>query len=81
MRFFQATTATMGLRRRAGDDSPYRARKVPAVAEPRLRPVQVLVHDSRRLAGGDAGVFRPARWRRRPRRETHTPTPVPESAA
>ncbi len=32
-----ATTATIGLRRRAGDDSPYHAREAPAVAEPCLR--------------------------------------------
>ncbi len=56
-----ATTVTMSLRRRAGDDSPYHAGEAPAVAEPRLRPAQVLVRDSRRPAGGDAGVFRPAR--------------------
>ncbi len=52
-----ATTATMGLRWRAGDNSPYRTREAPAVAEPRLQPAQVLVHDSRHLAGDDAGVF------------------------
>jgi hypothetical protein len=74
-----ATTATLGLRRWAGDDSPYHAHEAPAVAEPRLRPAHVLVRDSRRPAGGDAGVFRPARLRRRPRRET--PAPSPESAA
>jgi hypothetical protein len=76
-----ATTAMMGLRRRAGDDSQYCARELPAVAEPRLRPAQVLVHDSQRPAGGDAGVFRPAQWRQQPRRETRAPTPVPVSAA
>ncbi len=31
-----ATTATMGLRRRAGEDSPYHAREAPAFAEPCL---------------------------------------------
>ncbi len=55
-----ATTATMGLRRRAGDDIPYHPREAPACAEPCLRPAQVLVRDSRRPAGGDAGVFRQA---------------------
>jgi hypothetical protein len=29
----------------------------PAVGEPRLGPAQVLVRDSRHLAGGDAGIF------------------------
>ncbi len=76
-----ATTVTMGPRQRSGDDSPYHAREAPAVAEPRLRPAQVLVRDSRCLACGDAGVFRPARWRGRQRRETRAPTPVPDSAA
>jgi hypothetical protein len=31
-----ATTATMGLRRQAGDDSPYHAREALAFAEPCL---------------------------------------------
>ncbi len=74
-------TVTMGLRWRAGDDSPYRARKAPAGAKPCLRPAQVLVHDSRRPAGGDASVFRPAGWRRQPHRKTCAPAPVPNSTA
>ncbi len=74
-----ATTATLGLRLRAGNNSPYHAREAPAVAEPRLRQAHVLVRDSRHPAGGDAGVFRPARLRRRPRRKA--PAPSPESAA
>jgi hypothetical protein len=45
--------------------------------EPRLRPAQVLVRDSQRPAGGDAGVFCPVRWRWRPRRETRAPSPAP----
>ncbi len=75
-----ATTATMGLQRQAGDNSPYCAREAPAVAEPRLRPAQVLVHDSLRPASVDAVIFRPARWRRRPHRKTHAPNPVSNSA-
>ncbi len=47
------------------------------IDEPRLQPAQVLVPDSQRPAGGDAGVFCPARWRWRPRRETRAPAPVP----
>jgi hypothetical protein len=77
----QATTATTGLRQRAGGGSPYHAREAPAVAEPCLRPAQVLVRDSRRPAGGDAGVFRPARWWRQPRRKTCAPAPAPNSSA
>jgi hypothetical protein len=70
----------MSLRRWAINNSPHHSRKAPVVAEPRLRPAQVLVRDPRRPAGGDAGVFRPAQWRR-PCRETRAPAPVPNSAA
>ncbi len=62
----------------------HHAREVPAVSEPRLRPAQVLVHDSRHPTGGDAGVFRPARGWRRLCRKTRTltlpPTPLPGAA-
>jgi hypothetical protein len=73
----------MGLRWRAGDKSPYHAHEAPAFAEPCLQPAQVLVRDSRRSAGCDAGVFRQARWRRRPHRKTRAPAPAPapDSAA
>ncbi len=47
------------------------------IDEPRLRPAQVLVRDSQRLAGGDAGVFCLARWWWRPCRKTRTPAPSP----
>ena len=47
------------------------------IDEPRLQMAQVLVRDSQRPAGGDAGVFFPARWRWRPRRKTCTPAPAP----
>jgi hypothetical protein len=36
----------------------HHTRKGLAVGEPRLGPAQVLVHDSRHPAGGDAGIFR-----------------------
>jgi hypothetical protein len=75
-----AMTATMGLWQRAGDDSPYHAHEAPAVAKPRLRPVQVLVHDSWRLAGSDAGLFHLAQWRGQPRCKIPTPTPAPTPA-
>jgi hypothetical protein len=71
----------MGLRRRVGEDSPYHPCEAPAVAEPFLQPAQVLVRDSWHLAGSDAGVFRPERWQRRPRRETCAPAPAPDSNA
>jgi hypothetical protein len=53
------------------------------IDEPCLRPVQVLVRDSQRPAGGDAGVFCPARWRWWPRRKTraNAPAPAPDYAA
>jgi hypothetical protein len=76
-----AMTVTMGLWRQAGNDSPYCTHEAPAVAEPHLRPAQVLVYDSRHLAGGDAGIFCPARWRRRPRLKTRAPAPIPDSTA
>ncbi len=41
----------------------------------------VLVRDSRRPAGGDAGVFRPARLRRRLRRKTRILALAPNSTA
>jgi hypothetical protein len=47
------------------------------IDEPRLRPAQILVCDSQRLEGGDAGVFCPARWRWRPCRKTRAPAPAP----
>ncbi len=46
------------------------------IDEPRLRPAQVLVRDSQRPAGGDAGIFCPAQWWRRPRRKTRAPAPA-----
>jgi hypothetical protein len=74
-----ATTATLGLRGWAGNDSPYHAREAPAVAKPCLQPAHVLVRDSRHPAGSDASIFCPARLRRWPR--CKTPVPSPESAA
>ncbi len=50
------------------------------IDEPRLRPAQVLVRDSQRPAGGDAGVVCPAQWRWRPRRKTRAPAPAPAPA-
>jgi hypothetical protein len=47
------------------------------IDELRIRPAQVLVHDTQRPAGGDAGVFCPARWRWQPRCKTRTPAPTP----
>jgi hypothetical protein len=82
-----ATTATMGLRRQAGDDSPYRAREVPAVAEPRLRPAQVLgsmtpgvrpavtLAFSARHDGGGGRAAKPA-----PPPPSPSPTPLPGAA-
>jgi hypothetical protein len=77
----QAATVTIGLRWRAGDDSPYHAHEAPAVAEGCLRPAQVLVRDSRHPSGGDTGKFCPAQWRRQPRCKTRVPAPTPDSAA
>jgi hypothetical protein len=76
-----ATTATTSLRWLAGDNSHYHARKAPAVAEPRLRPVHVLVCDSRHPASSDAGIFCPARLWRGPCHKTCAPAPAPDSAA
>jgi hypothetical protein len=47
------------------------------IDEPRIQPVQVLVRDSQRPAGGDAGVFCPAQRRWRPHRKTRAPAPTP----
>jgi hypothetical protein len=45
--------AVVGWQRQPG----HHAREGLAVGEPRLGPAQVLVHDYRRPAGGDSGVF------------------------
>jgi hypothetical protein len=71
----QATTRT---RRQM---SPYHTPKALAAAKPCLRPAQVLVRDSRRPAGTDAGLFHPERLRRQPRCNTCAPAPAPGSAA
>ncbi len=47
------------------------------IDEPCLRPAQVLVRDSQCPAGGDAGVFCPARLRWLQRRKTRAPAPAP----
>ncbi len=47
----------MGLRPQAGSDSPYYAREAPAVAEPCLQPVQVLVCDYQRPASGELTYY------------------------
>jgi hypothetical protein len=66
--------------------SGHHTRKGPAVAEPCLGPVQVLVHDSRCPACTDVGAFCPEQWRQRPHFKTlaltldPAPDPVPAPA-
>ncbi len=76
----------MGLRRRAGDDSPYHAREALAVAEPRLRPAHMswsvtpgvrpavtLAYSARHDCGGGR-VAKPAS-------SPPPPTPLPGAAS